>query len=85
MLKPRKNTIRNQFEQQWFEGISFQKPRRVYPAILYNLKPFTHKKGMTFQWAFDRESQLRKSNDVARRKIALASKRFPTKCTEQGI
>ena len=32
-LKTRKNTIRNQFEQQWFEVISIQKPRRVYPAI----------------------------------------------------
>ena len=36
---------RNQFEQQWFDVISFQKPRRVYPAIWYNLKPFAHKKG----------------------------------------
>ena len=45
MLKTRKNTIRNQFEQQWFNVISFQKPRRVYPAIWYNLKPFAHKKG----------------------------------------
>ena len=43
MLKTRKNTIRNQFEQQWFDVISFQKPRRVYPAIWYNLKPFAHK------------------------------------------
>ena len=33
MLKTRKNTIRNQFEQQWFNFISFQKPRRVYTAI----------------------------------------------------
>ena len=33
ILKTRKNTIRNQFEQQWFNVISFQKPRRVYPAI----------------------------------------------------
>ena len=33
MLKTRKNAIRNQFKQQWFEVISFQKPRRVYPAI----------------------------------------------------
>ena len=45
MLKTRKNTIRNQFKQQWFDVISFQKPRRVYPAIWYNLKPFAHKKG----------------------------------------
>ena len=36
MLKTRKNTIRNQFEQQWFNVVSFQKPRRVYPAIWYN-------------------------------------------------
>ena len=33
MLKTGKNTIRNQFEQQWFDVISFHKPRRVYPAI----------------------------------------------------
>ena len=45
MLKTRKNTIRNQFEQQWFEDISIQKPRRVYPAIWYNLKPFANRKG----------------------------------------
>ena len=45
MLKTRENTIRNQFEQQWFEVISFQKPRRVYPAIWYNLKPFADRKG----------------------------------------
>ena len=42
MLKTRKNTIRNQFEQQWFNVISFRKPRRVYPAIWYNLKPFSN-------------------------------------------
>ena len=35
-LKTRKNTIRNQFQQQWFNVISFQKRRRVYPAIWYN-------------------------------------------------
>ena len=29
MLKTRKNTIRNQFEQQWFDVIGFRKPRRV--------------------------------------------------------
>ena len=45
MLKTRKNAKRNQFEQQWFDVISFQKPRRVYPAIWYNLKPFAPKKG----------------------------------------
>ena len=45
MLKTRKNTIRNQFEQQWFNVISFQKPRRVYIAIWYKLKPFPIKKG----------------------------------------
>ena len=45
MLKTRENTIRNQFEQQWCEVISFQKPRRVYPAIWYNLKPFADRKG----------------------------------------
>ena len=33
MLKTRENTIRNKFEQEWFEVFSFQKPRRVYPAI----------------------------------------------------
>ena len=42
MLKTRKNTVRNQFEQQWFDVISFHKPRRVYPAIWYNLKPFVN-------------------------------------------
>ena len=45
MLKTRKNTIRNQFEQQWFNVISFQKPRRVYKAIWYKLKSFPIKKG----------------------------------------
>ena len=45
MLKTRKNTIRNQFEQQWFNVISFQTPRRVYTAIWYKLKPFPIKKG----------------------------------------
>ena len=44
-LKTRKNSIRNQFEQQRFNAISCQKPRRVYPAIWYNLKPFANKKG----------------------------------------
>ena len=43
--KTQKNTIRNQFEQQWFNVISFQKPRRVYPAIWYNLKPLADMKG----------------------------------------
>ena len=33
------------FEQQWFDVISFHKPRRVYPAIWYNLKPFANRKG----------------------------------------
>ena len=33
MLKTWKNTIRNQFEQQWFDFISFHRPRLVYPAI----------------------------------------------------
>ena len=45
MLKTRKNTTRNQFEQQWFHVISFHKPRRVYPAIGYSLKPFASRKG----------------------------------------
>ena len=45
MLKTRKNTIRNQFQQQWFKVISFQKRRRVYLAIWYNLKPFANKRG----------------------------------------
>ena len=45
MLKTRKNTIRNQFEQHWFHVISFQKPRRVYTAIWYKLMPFAIKKG----------------------------------------
>ena len=45
MLKTRKNTTRNQFEQQWFDVISFHKPRRVYPAIGYSLKPFANRKG----------------------------------------
>ena len=44
--KTRKNTIRNQFEQQWFNVISFQKPRRVYTAIWYQFKnPCAIKKG----------------------------------------
>ena len=42
MLKTRKNTVRSQVEQQWFDVISFHKPRRVYPAIWYNLKPFAN-------------------------------------------
>ena len=33
VLKTRKNTIRNQFEQQWFNVISYQKPPRVYRAL----------------------------------------------------
>ena len=45
MLKTRKNTIRNQFEQQWFHVISSQKPRRVHIAIWYKLMPFAIKKG----------------------------------------
>ena len=45
MLKTPKNTIKNQLEQQWFIFISYQKPRRNYPAIWYNLKPFANKKG----------------------------------------
>ena len=45
MLKTRKNTIRNHFEQRWFNVVSFQKPIRVYPAIWYNLKPFANIKG----------------------------------------
>ena len=32
-LKTQKNAIRNQFEQQWFNVISYQKPTRVYRAI----------------------------------------------------
>ena len=50
MLKTRKNTIRNQFEQRWFNVISFHKPRRVYPAIWYNLKPFANMKGRFKLW-----------------------------------
>ena len=45
MLKTRKNTIRNQCEQEWSDVNSFQKPRRLYPAIWYNLKSFAHRKG----------------------------------------
>ena len=33
MLKTRKNTIRNQSEQQWFNVTSYQKPTRVYRVI----------------------------------------------------
>ena len=33
MLKTQKNTIRNQFQQHWFNVISYQKPPRVYWAI----------------------------------------------------
>ena len=43
--KTRKNTIRNQFEQQWFNVISFQKPRRIYKAIWCKCNPFAIKKG----------------------------------------
>ena len=32
-LKTQKNTIRNQFQQQWFSVISYQKPQHVYRAI----------------------------------------------------
>ena len=32
-LKTQKNAIRNQFEQQWFNVISYQKPPRVNRAI----------------------------------------------------
>ena len=46
MLKTRKNTIRNQFEIQWFDVISFHKPSRVYPSVWYNLKPFANSKGI---------------------------------------
>ena len=45
MLKTWKNTIRNQFEKQRFQVISFQKLRRVYTAIWYKLMPFAIKKG----------------------------------------
>ena len=45
MLKTRKNTKRNQFQQQWFDVITFHKPICVYPAISYDLKSFAHKKG----------------------------------------
>ena len=50
MLKTQKNTIRNQFEQRWFNVISFHKPRRVYPAIWYNLKPFANMKDRFKLW-----------------------------------
>ena len=33
MLKTQKNAIRNQFERQWFNVMSDQKPTRVYRAI----------------------------------------------------
>ena len=33
MLKTQKNAIRNQFEQQWFNVISYQNPTRVYRTI----------------------------------------------------
>ena len=45
LSSPRENNIRNQFEQQWFEVISLQKPRSVYPPIWYNLKRFAYRKG----------------------------------------
>ena len=44
MQKTRKNTIRNQFQQQSFNVISFHKPRRVYAALWYSLKPFANRK-----------------------------------------
>ena len=45
MLKTRKKAMRNQFGQQWLNVISIQKPRRVYTAMWYKLKPFAIKKG----------------------------------------
>ena len=45
MLKTRKKAVRNQFGQQWLNVISIQKPRRVYTAMWYKLKPFAIKKG----------------------------------------
>ena len=42
-LRP-KNTS-STFLKQWFDVISFHKPRRVYPTIWYNLKPFANRKG----------------------------------------
>ena len=38
MLKTQKNAIRNQFEQQWFNVISYQKPPRVYRTDLIKFK-----------------------------------------------
>ena len=42
MLKTQKNTIRNEFKQQWFDAISFHKSRHVYTAIWYNVKQFAN-------------------------------------------
>ena len=44
MLKTRKNTIRNQFEQQ-YSGLMLSAFRNQDVFIWYNLKPFAHKKG----------------------------------------
>ena len=38
MLKTQKNATRNQFEQQWFNVISYQKPPRVYRTDLIKFK-----------------------------------------------
>ena len=38
MLKTQKNAIRNQFEQHWFNVISYQKPPRVYRTNLIKFK-----------------------------------------------
>ena len=38
MLKTQKNAIRNQFERQWFNVISYQKPPRVYQTDLIKFK-----------------------------------------------
>ena len=66
MLKTRKNTIRDQFEEQWFEVISFQKPRRVYQAIWYNLKRFAYRKGR-FKLSIPAKCTLSKAKSLIKR------------------
>ena len=64
---------RNQFEQQWFDVISFHKPRRVYPAIWYSLKPFAKRKG---RFKLPTPAKCTLSKDKALTKKVLKFKTF---------
>ena len=74
MRKTRKNTIRNQFQQQWFHVISFQKPRRVYIAIWYKLMPLAIKKGR-FKGAMSPHTHAR-ANENKLEKVGLSFSSF---------